>query len=81
MPHIPLNQALICLDCDMIGNNPGMCLVCTSKAVWPLSTFLNRPEAKAILTVEKMTLLVDNLPQMGDRLPLGMMPDIEDCQA
>jgi hypothetical protein len=43
MAHLKLSEALLCLDCEALGSNPECCLLCTSRAVYPLAKFLNRP--------------------------------------
>lgn len=41
---VPLNRAMLCLDCDSIfeARGPGVCPACASAAAWPLGRALNR---------------------------------------
>lgn len=34
---IPIDHALVCLNCDSITETPGPCDLCGSRALWPLS--------------------------------------------
>lgn len=42
-PQIPLEQAVLCLDCSCISNANHECPACSSRALLNLSTVLNRP--------------------------------------
>lgn len=61
MPHIALKDAQLCLDCNMIGSDPSGCVVCCSKAVFPLAKFIDRIPTSGTRTV----LEVDKLMQMA----------------
>ena len=80
MPHLKLQDAFLCIDCETIGSDPRECIVCLSHAVHSVAGFLNRPDyvhtGKTILDL--MTLAEHVIPQPGDELPLGWMPEIED---
>lgn len=58
MPHLRLQDAFLCLDCETIATNPTQCVVCTSKAVHPLASFLNRPGYREVLRDEIMQELI-----------------------
>lgn len=66
MAHFKLQDAFLCIDCDVVHNRSDQCPVCLSHALHPISAFLNRVPYKDL--------------RFDERLPLGMMPDIEDAQ-
>lgn len=74
MPHLRLQDAFLCLDCETIATNPTQCVVCTSKAVHPVAGFLNRtpkdvrdfllsPQAE---TLCEMVSRIDLVPDMSN---------------
>lgn len=48
MAHIALQKAQLCLDCETIGDDSTGCVLCLSKAVHPLASFLDREPVGAI---------------------------------
>jgi hypothetical protein len=42
-PQIPLDQAVLCLDCSCVSNANHECPACSSRALLNLSAVLNRP--------------------------------------
>lgn len=44
---IPLDHAVLCLDCNCVSNANRECPACTSRALMNLSVVLNRPDALA----------------------------------
>ena len=44
---IPLNHAVLCLDCNSISDANRECPACSSRALMNLSTILNRPAVPA----------------------------------
>jgi hypothetical protein len=44
---IPLDHAVLCLDCNCVSNANRECPACTSRALMNLSVVLNRQEALA----------------------------------
>lgn len=49
-PTIPLERALLCLDCESIFEAEGdqKCPACGSSAAWPIGRALNRPAAQGV---------------------------------
>ena len=75
MPHLKLQEAFLCLDCETLGNNPEHCIVCTSKAVHPLASFLNRATRTIAITHELMAL-VNQVTEK--RYGIDMVPDMSE---
>ena len=72
MPHLKLQDAFLCIDCETIGSDPRECVVCLSHAVHSVAGFLNRTRP-----TETMVELVDRVTGW-EPLPLGWMPEVED---
>lgn len=55
---IPLDQAVLCLDCSCVSNGNRECPACSSRALLNLSNVLNRPSQLSYpLGVQLGTLL------------------------
>ncbi len=49
---VPLNQASLCLDCEMVTAAPNSCPACGSGALMSISRALSRPGCTSFLTME-----------------------------
>ena len=53
---VPLNHAVLCLDCNSISDANHECPACSSRALMNLSTVLDRPSASVFTTSRKLSI-------------------------
>ena len=53
---VPLNHAVLCLDCNSISDANHECPACSSRALMNLSTVLDRPSASVLTTSRKLSI-------------------------
>jgi len=58
---VPLNQASLCLDCEMVTAAPNCCPACGSGALMSISRALSRPDCTSFLTIDNT--IINERPQ------------------
>ena len=53
---VPLNHAVLCLDCNSISDANHECPACSSRALMNLSTVLDRPSASVLTSSRKLSI-------------------------